>query len=1007
MSANTFRVSLILTALAPALFTACGSEPNDRTPGQTRFVSAPPAGLGNGFGGRDTGAEDGATSGNPPPQAGNNGGTSTPRTVEETDLYRLEGNRLYFLSGYRGLMVFDVTNVDQPQLLGRSPIYGWPVEMIVRNGVATIVVADWFGTMDDGTPFHGSIVRGIDATNPADMQVLGEARLGGWVRDTRVVGDVLYAVSEDYGWIWGLEDRAVSSDGVSTGGPAQNSIIVSSVSFAGGVIEEKTRLEYPGYGGIFHVTPNSILLAHDVTNEWNGNGAPPAAQTELQYLDISDPTGIITERGAITVNGRPQGWGADNGRWNVDFADGRIAHVVGCAGTYWCDASAGYILATADFLSPDAPVLRSELAIPAVGWGVAARFDTGRLYLSPDAYYPLANGMTPFQVYDLTNPDAPALAGTLQIPGTVWNILLAPESRIFALGNDWNTPSGTGAVSLTYLDATTPTSPTLIGTSTFGEGWAWTPAAGTFKAFTMDATRGLVVLPFSGWSSTTQEYTNGLQLIEFSPNSIRTAGVARTHGWVERGIFVQNRLVSLSDTSLSVVDYSNHDAPVVTAELTLARNVVSAQPAGSVIAEVSSDWWDNDVSTSKLRLLPIANAEDNGGASVPELELEGVNARVFRNAEFLYVVTNVRVEVPCGTVGGGGNSGAPRPGGETGTTECFARAEKVQVVELVNGAAVLRGAVQLPLDSWGWYGWGWYGCFYYDWYYGSDVVQVGGDALAFRRWTPQYDATGNYLGTETTLYVVDLALPDLPSFASTVINSDPYGWWGNLRIIGQTLYASRYEWVELPTSTSQQTEWTVRYYVDRIDLTNRAQPVVGTSINVPGILVGGSSTDPSLLYTIDYRWDPVTGNAANDFDVVRIVNGLAELVSVTPIPGWVGSTFIEGNVAYMSTYRWDQTTGSRLALHALDLSSPELPVDRVAAERDGWGWLLGIAGDRAIVSSGWGDVGVDVYELVPGQAPVYSQFVRTRGWSTSGVTRQGNELFLASGYWGVQKITLE
>ena len=38
--------------------------------------------------------------------------------------------------------------------------------------------------MDDGTPFHGSIVRGLDATDPANIKVLGEAKLGGWVRDT-------------------------------------------------------------------------------------------------------------------------------------------------------------------------------------------------------------------------------------------------------------------------------------------------------------------------------------------------------------------------------------------------------------------------------------------------------------------------------------------------------------------------------------------------------------------------------------------------------------------------------------------------------------------------------------------------------------------------------------------------------------------------------------------------------------------------------------------------------
>src|SRR4029077_4815432 len=230
------------------------------------------------------------------------------------------------------------------------------------------------------------------------------------------------------------------------------------------------------------------------------------------------------------------------------------------------------------------------------------------------------------------------------IPGSVWNILPAPQSRLFALGSDTSTSSSGEAVSLKYLDVTTPTAPVLLGTSTFGQGWAWTPAAGTFKAFTMDATKGLVVLPFSGWSSTAQTYNNGLQLIEFTPSSTRTAGAAKTKGWVERGIFVGARLVSLSDLALSVVDYTNPDAPAVTAELTLARNVIAAQPGGATIAEVSSDWWDNDVSTSEVRVLPIANAEELTDASgAPSVDLDGVNARVFTNGDLAYAVTNVRV----------------------------------------------------------------------------------------------------------------------------------------------------------------------------------------------------------------------------------------------------------------------------------------------------------------------------------------------------------------------------
>ncbi|HET7502515.1 MAG TPA: beta-propeller domain-containing protein [Kofleriaceae bacterium] len=959
------RLSVSLTILAATL-AGCSSS-RERATGQTSFESAPPNGSAPGrtFGSGDAGGAD-APPASPPAPAG---GT---RTVEETDLYRLEGNRLYYLNAYRGLMVFDVTNPDQPTLLGRSPIFGQPVDMIVRNGVATVVIGDWFGMMDDGSPFHGSIVRGLDATDPKNIRVLGEAKLGGWVRDDRVVGDVIYAVSEDFGWWYGWDVTSPSSDGVA-GGVARQSVIVSSVSFANGVIQQVDHLQFDGFSGVFNVTPSSILLASSDATD----------RSSLLYLDISDPAGAIVERGSFQVNGRVNGWGPDNGRWNLDFADGKTAHVIAQSGF-----SGAYVLSTVDFSNPDAPALASALPIDNTGWSVAARFETNRLYLSPDGgYYWDGTSTTPFQVYDLTAPTAPKLAGTINVPGIVWNILPAPGSRMFALGNDFQSTKEGDPVTLQYLDVSEPTAPKLLGTATFGQGWAWTPAAGTFKAFTMDETTGLVVLPFAGWDGSSQSYNNGLQLIEFTPTTVATAGTARTKGWVERGIFVGNRLVSLSPMALSVVDYTDRAAPHAVAELTLARNVVAAQPNGATVAEVSSDWWGYDTTSSEVRVLPIDNAEetaDNG--TTPKVDIPGSGGQVFTNGRLQYVVTSVRADAPC-----------PKGGGT-----CPSTSQQVQVVDVVDGAPVLRGKIQLPTDGgyYGW-GWGWEGFWWYDWWWGAGAMQVGGDLLAFRRQEARYDGAGNYVESNSKLYVVDLADPDAPRISSVVVQSDSNGWWGNMKVVGDTLYTTHYEWVDDP---SEQYGW-VRYYLDSVDLGDRANPRIGRRVNVPGLLVGGDASDPSIIYTIDYRWDG--SQPVNDFDVLQIHGSTARLLSQTPIDGWVGSTFVQGKQAYMSVQRQLRDAAPAVELHAIDLTNPSRPRDRVASEH-GWGWLLAVVGDRALVTSGWGGAqALDVYRLRPGRAPLFDQTVRTRGWSVNSVSRQDQTLFLSSGYWGVQKISLQ
>ncbi|MEO6420157.1 MAG: beta-propeller domain-containing protein, partial [Polyangiaceae bacterium] len=1016
-SRRLFPASLAtLTALvgSAVLFPACGGgshndNPDARVKGQTSFQSAPPGGSRGGS--RGSFASDGAGGGalNAGAAAPTEKGSTpnTQRKVEETDLYRVDGDRLYYLNSYRGLMVFDITNVDQPKLLGRSPIFGTPVEMIVRNGVATVVVADWYGRLEDGSPFHGSIVRGIDASDPANIKTIGEARLGGWVRDTRVVGDVLYAVSEDYGWYYGIWDYgyggygggvaagdgvAVSGGGISpVGGGGNNTgpkVVVSSVSFGGGAIQAKGLKEFSGYSAIFNVTPTSIMLAHDIPSNPSEPYSGSSGKSELQYIDITDPGGNIALRGKATVNGSLSAWGTDNGRWNLDFADGVTAHVLGCNGQY-CGNDGGYELSTVDFTNPDAPTVSSDLNIPGTGWSVAARFDGKRMYLSPsDGYYGGGgNTTTPIQIYDLSVPASPKLAGATSITGNVWNFIPA-GNKLFALGNDSN-GSNSSQVSLRYLDVTDAAHPAVLGTSSFGDGWAWTPAQGTFKAFIKDDAQGLVVLPFSGWSDSSYAYNNGVQLIEFTPTTIRTAGAAKTHGWVERGILAKGRVLSLSDLALSVVDYSDRNNPRVVNELTLARNVVSARPQGGTISELSSDWWENDSTTSEMRVLPIANADETTDSGSVSLKIDGINARAFRNGDLAYVVTNVRTKVPCNT--GGVSDGTTRgPDGTGGAADCYAPAPQIQVVDLANGQATPRGKITLPINPeyyggyWGGFGWGWGGYYWYDWYDGSDAIQIQGDVLAFRRWSPIYTDNGKWRADQS-LYVVDLKNPDAPTLASTLITEDDNAWWGNMRAVGDKLYTTHYEWIDQPLTGNG----VVKYYLDQIDLSDRAHPRVGAKINVPGLLVGASETDPSLLYTVDYRWDGTT--AKDEISVVKIDGGLAYLQSTTQLDGYVGNVFVRGNTAYMSSEKYVYTSpsdGPRVTLHQLDLTSPTAPVDHPSASQLGWGWLLGIEGDRAILTSGWGNQGVDIYKLNAAAPPAFDQFVRTRGWWTESLARQ-------------------
>lgn len=1014
------RMSRLLRILVPvtslAIAAGCGSSDGDngtppgtdREEGQTEFSSAPPVGHGGGAG-RSFGGGGGAESANagaPAADSSKQGGAGGAKPeIKETDLYRVDGDRLYYLNSYRGLMVFDISNVDDPKLLGRSPVFGTPVEMIVTNGIATVVVGDWYGTASDGSPFHGSIVRTINAQDPANIKVAGEVQVKGWARDMRVVGQNLYIVSEDYGWYYGMwyggyyggggmADVAVGPGGYWGG---NSRVVISSVNLAGAAPALAGEKVYDGYSGAFNVTESTIMLAHDVTDP---STKQPTGKASLEWIDITNPSGAILPRGSFQVDGLLQGWSADNGRWNVNLS-GSTAEILTCASSQYsyCNGNEGYNLTTVDFTNPDAPALQGKLAIPGKGWAATARFNANRMYLSPrEGYYSSGTQEpTPIEVYDLSDKANPKLAGSTTINGAVWLFMPMGNDRLFALGNEYG-QNGSGyysssQVSLRYLDVADAANPKLLGTSTFGDGWAWSPAAGTFKAFVRDDAQKLVVLPFSGWDHNSYEYMNGVQLIEYDTSTITTRGASKSKGWVERGIFVKNRVISLSDQALTVVDHTDRNAPKLVREVTLARNVVAAQPQGSTIAQLSTDWWGYDNSKSELRVLPIANAEETKfDPAAKSVSIDGTNARVFRNGDLAYVITTLYPKNPNGPW-----SATPR----------------VQVVDLSNGGATVRGSVELPQEAGHWWSW-WGGCYYWDWYDGSNAVQVGGDVIAFRRVYGSYDPNTGKYEAETKLYVVDLANPDAPKLASTTITNDPDYWWGNVRVVGNTLYTTHYEWIQKPTpnpnGTTNWSSYWVKYYLDQVDLSDRNNPKVGKRINVPGLLVGNDENDPSLLYFVDYRWWGAQNK--DELAVAKIVNDKAYLKSTTLLDGWVGQTIVRGSKAYMSSQEYfDAQNGepakSTVKLNEVDLSDPKKPVVRTSAPKDGWGWLVDVEGDRAIITSGWGQVGLDIYKLQPNAAPTYDQFARTRGWWPNAITRQNGDLFVSTGYWGVQKITVK
>jgi len=193
--------------------------------GQTDFESAPPygtSGVGGGratsagFAGSTPGVADTANAPSLAPAAPGNAQASLPRSVQETDLYRLDGNRLYYLNSYRGLMVFDVTTSISPSFWGARPFLAPRSDVRQQRHRGHCRGRTGMGRSTRASRSTVRSLRGLDATDPSNIQVLGaEPTIGGCPDQPRQVAREDLDVA-GIGRIEATHDRTVNGSPVSS-----------------------------------------------------------------------------------------------------------------------------------------------------------------------------------------------------------------------------------------------------------------------------------------------------------------------------------------------------------------------------------------------------------------------------------------------------------------------------------------------------------------------------------------------------------------------------------------------------------------------------------------------------------------------------------------------------------------------------------------------------------------------------------------------------------------------
>lgn len=580
--------------LLPLLLSACGGEKAAPAPASSPedgyFESAASAQSGSGVanGGPASGGVDLNIPGAAAPTEGA-AGNAAQRAIAEADIIQLAGSTLYAMSRSGGLSVIDVSRPAALEILGRYRTSFTPFEMYIKDGVVFAMYSDWgYFVVDEATQARSwkqtSSLLALDVTDPKHIEKLAQFDVPGEISDSRLVGNVLYAVSYQNGSCWQCAQQpatnVVSIDVAKPSKPVK----VDELSFASD--------DRYGWGKrSISVTTQRIYVAGP---EY---GLEQPENSKIQVVDISDPKGDLVAGATVSIKGQI------TNRWQMDETDG-VLRVISQPWTWWNNSVAPALETyRVDSSQQLERLAHLEIALPRPESLQAVRFD------GPRGYAVTFERKDPLFTFDLSDPENPRQMGALEMPGFLYH--MEPRgNRLIGLGFDQGNPAG--AITVSIFDVTDLARPSLIQRVNFGGDWAYfaEDQDRIHKLFKLDPDNGLMLVPFSGWKATEKGYCgsalNGVQLIDWAGDSLALRGMAPSLGQARRAFMLKDTLFTVAEQEVAAFDLANRDDPKQISQAPLSLNVSLTLPAADKLVRLRHDWYSADM---RLEVVPRATPE--------------------------------------------------------------------------------------------------------------------------------------------------------------------------------------------------------------------------------------------------------------------------------------------------------------------------------------------------------------------------------------------------------------
>jgi hypothetical protein len=794
-------------------------------------------------------------------------------------------------------------------------------------------------------------VRIINVTSCQNLAIEGGIDLAGDISDTRLVGDILYTVATQYGYRY---------DGLSYD---QGTTTVTSIHVADSspiVLVQKLDFPREGYDHHINVTDKALVIAaSDWRSPCTGTDADiPTCPTggyvtKFQLVDIAKPDGQMSLVVQWTASGLLQD------RWGMDVYN-ETFRVMTTANPW----NSHPILTTFTFDGSANVRKLAELTItlPRPERLTSTRFDGNR------AYAVTFEQRDPLITLDLTDPANPKQAGVLDVPG--WSDYIEPRGdRLIALGHDQDPVTGHWGLQVSLFDVSDLQNPRLLQRVPFDSGAGSIPGErnDVHKVFKVLDAAGLIMVPFRSYNYSVSTpygswYKDGVQLIDFTRDTLVKRGFAESKGLVTRALSLEDHVLSVSDTLFQVFDAHDRDHPRLVATVEMAAHVfgMTVSAAYEYGALLTGD--DSYRRESELRIVPLSSGQSPDDTTASSTTpLPGFNGQLFQNDRLIYFASR--------TQEGNGS---------------------IQVIDISNPVMPkMRGKFvsDLPENT-----------------YVNNIFQVGHDLLVVHlRGYSSYciecdllaDAPSSSASNE--LAVIDLSDPDNPRLASRV-NLGGYYSTGELKSRGRIVYFS----------ANRVDKNISRHYLVRVDLSNPAHPNKLPEINIPGTLID-ISHNGHYIYTSD---NVFTENRSQFTLFASALVGDKAYLRGEIKPSDHAGDFIYASTGFVyftsSSYghRADSLiSGPVLTLNAVDVrNARDLKITSSTKIQNTFGSLRKVVGNKALIDL-YG-FGLAIFDIGDTRPPTFNKLVRTQG-GISDIQVRGDRVFILSGPYGVEVIDLK